>query len=36
MRRALQDVLGTAAVIQRCQLHEARNLQALVPQARQG
>ena len=36
VRRALQDVLGTAAVIQRCQLHKARNLQALVPQARQG
>jgi transposase-like protein len=36
LRRALQDVLGTAAVIQRCQLHKARNLQALVPKARQG
>jgi putative transposase len=36
VRRALQDVLGSAAVIQRCQLHKARNLQALVPQARQG
>ena len=36
VRRALQDVLGTAAVIQRCQLHKARNLLALVPQARQG
>ena len=35
LRRALQDVLGTAAVIQRCQLHKARNLQALVPKARQ-
>jgi putative transposase len=35
LRRALQDVLGTAAVIQRCQLHKARNLLALVPKARQ-
>ena len=35
LRRALQDVLGTAAVIQRCQLHKARNLQALLPKARQ-
>jgi transposase-like protein len=35
LRRALQDVLGTAAVIQRCQLHKARNLQALVPKTRQ-
>lgn len=35
LRRALQDVLGSAAVIQRCQLHKARNLQALVPKARQ-
>lgn len=36
LRRALQDVLGSAAVIQRCQLHKARNLLAQVPQARQG
>ena len=35
LRRALQDVLGTAAVIQRCQLHKARNLLAQVPKARQ-
>ena len=35
LRRALQDVLGAAAVIQRCQLHKARNLQALVPKTRQ-
>jgi len=33
--QAVQDVLGTAAVIQRCQLHKARNLQALLPKARQ-
>ena len=35
LRKAVQDVFGTAAVIQRCQLHKARNLQALVPPARQ-
>src|SRR5262249_60333637 len=35
VRKAVQDVLGTAAVIQRCQVHKARNLQALLPQARQ-
>lgn len=35
LRKAVQDVLGTAAVIQRCQLHKARNLQALLPKARQ-
>jgi transposase-like protein len=36
LRRALQVVLSTAAVIQRCQLHKARNLQELVSKARQG
>ena len=35
LRKAVQAVLGTAAVIQRCQLHKARNLQALLPKARQ-
>ena len=35
LRKAVQDVLGTAAVIQRCQVHKARNLLALVPKARQ-
>ena len=35
LRKALGDVFGTAAVIQRCQLHKARNLDALVPKARQ-
>ena len=35
IRKALADVLGDAVVIQRCQLHKARNLAALVPQARQ-
>jgi putative transposase len=35
LRKALGDVFGAAAVIQRCQLHKARNLDALVPKARQ-
>ncbi len=35
LRKALGDVLGAAAVIQRCQLHKGRNLDALVPKARQ-
>jgi transposase-like protein len=35
LRKALDEVLGAAAVIQRCQLHKARNLLALVPKARQ-
>src|SRR5438445_10157478 len=35
LRKALGDVFGDAAVIQRCQLHKARNLDALVPTARQ-
>ncbi|MGH9787278.1 MAG: IS256 family transposase [Candidatus Acidiferrales bacterium] len=35
LRKAVQDVLGPAAVIQRCQLHKARNLLAQVPKARQ-
>src|SRR6266478_5461649 len=35
LRKALRDVFGDAAVIQRCQLHKARNLDALVPPARQ-
>ena len=35
LRRALQDVCGDVAVIQRCQVHKRRNLQALVPQGRQ-
>ena len=35
LRKALADVLGDAAVIQRCQLHKGRNLAALVPTARQ-
>jgi putative transposase len=35
LRKALGDVLGDAAVIQRCQLHKGRNLDALVPRARQ-
>jgi transposase-like protein len=35
LRKALGDVFGDDAVIQRCQLHKARNLDALVPKARQ-
>jgi putative transposase len=35
LRKALGDVLGDAAVVQRCQLHKGRNLDALVPKARQ-
>jgi putative transposase len=35
LRKALGDVLGVAAVIQRCQLHKGRNVEALVAQARQ-
>jgi putative transposase len=35
LRKALGDVLGDAAMIQRCQLHKSRNLDALVPRARQ-
>jgi putative transposase len=35
LRKAVQDVLGTTAVIQRCQIHKARNLLAQVPKARQ-
>jgi transposase-like protein len=35
LRRALQDVFGDVAVIQRCQVHKRRNLQALLPQGRQ-
>src|SRR5437870_11371687 len=34
LRKALGDVLGDAAMIQRCQLHKGRNLDALVPKAR--
>jgi putative transposase len=35
LRKALGDVLGDTAVIQRCQLHKGRNLDALVPKSRQ-
>lgn len=34
LRKALQDVFGTTAVLQRCQLHKQRNVLALVPQTR--
>jgi putative transposase len=35
LRRALQDVFGDRAVVQRCQVHKRRNLQALLPPGRQ-
>jgi putative transposase len=35
IRKALGAVLGEAAVIQRCQVHQLRNLEGLVPKARQ-
>jgi len=35
LRKALGDVFGDAAMIQRCQLHKGRNLDALVPKGRQ-
>src|SRR5438477_5428203 len=35
LRKALGDVFGDAAMIQRCQLHKGRNLDALVPKTRQ-
>src|SRR3989475_1333043 len=35
LRKARGDVLGDAALGQRCQLHKGRNLDALVPRARQ-
>lgn len=35
LRKALGDVFGDAVVIQRCQLHKGRNLDALVPKTRQ-
>ncbi len=33
LRTALQEVFGDVAVIQRCQVHKRRNLQALSPSA---
>lgn len=35
IHKALTDVLGDRAVIQRCQVHKLRNVLALVPKARQ-
>ena len=35
IRKGLQDVFGTRAVIQRCQLHKRRNLQSHLPKAKQ-
>lgn len=34
LRKALGDVLGAAALIQRCQLHKGRNVEGLVAQTR--
>jgi len=34
IRKALSDVLGDLAVIQRCQLHKRRNLESHLPQSR--
>jgi transposase-like protein len=34
LRKAFGEVLGAAAMIQRCQLHKGRNLDALVPKSR--
>ncbi len=35
IRKALDDVLGNLAVVQRCQLHKRRNLKAHLPESRQ-
>lgn len=35
IRKAIDDVLGTFAVVQRCQLHKRRNLKAHLPKGRQ-
>ena len=34
LRKALRDVLGDLAVVQRCQLHKLRNLQSHLPKSR--
>ena len=34
IRKALVDVLGDLAVIQRCQLHKLRNLRSYLPKSR--
>lgn len=36
IRKAIQDVLGDLAVVQRCQLHKRRNLKAHLPESCQG
>jgi putative transposase len=36
IRKALEDVFGDLAVVQRCQAHKLRNLRAHLPQERQG
>lgn len=35
IRRAIEDVLGDLAVVQRCQLHKRRNLKAHLPESSQ-
>ena len=35
IRKAIDDVFGTLAVVQRCQLHKRRNLKAHLPRGRQ-
>lgn len=35
IRKAIEDVLGDLAVVQRCQLHKRRNLKAHLPEERQ-
>jgi putative transposase len=35
IRKAIDDVLGDLAVVQRCQLHKRRNLKAHLPESRQ-
>jgi transposase-like protein len=35
LRKAIDDVLGDLAVVQRCQLHKRRNLKAHLPEGRQ-
>lgn len=34
LRRALQDVLGDAVLVQRCQVHKMRNVKSYVPEKR--
>jgi transposase-like protein len=36
LRKAITDVLGDAAIVQRCQVHKLRNLKAHLPKERHG